>query len=68
MSLKGTSRGPEALRSHLNDFYHTSVFAIANHLRWSSRVCFLNCDICMESDLRGQGGVLYTTGISHSDP
>ncbi len=24
--LKGISRGPEVLQSHLNDFYHTSVF------------------------------------------
>ncbi len=24
-TLKGISRGPEALQSHLNDFYHTSV-------------------------------------------
>ncbi len=38
--LKGISRGPEALQSHLNEFYHTSV-------------------------LRGHGGVLYTTGLSH---
>ena len=43
--FKGISRGPEALQSHLNDFYHTGVLCWPWH-----------------------AGVLYTTGISHSDP
>ena len=53
LSFKGISRGPEALQSDLNNFYHTSV------LCWP---------LSSHNMLRGHGGVLHTTGISHSDP